>query len=176
MIVEWVVILPFVAAIIVFFGGRVASLIYIKIRQKMPISIESFVSESDRNRLDTECYLVRYSPQEHFKKVFRLLPWSAVGVFIIRANEFEFVGRKLSSLKEVKFSFPKDEARLSYIPKSFVRDGGLSWFAIELDGEEFYFASEQLPVLKDKKESMSTTGIYNLVSDLYINDEEVLKK
>lgn len=120
--------------------------------------------------LSSRAYPACYSSAPHFRNLFRITPWEARGVFIVAEQEFRFEGRGRKG-EHVALQFGKRDAFVTYIPRSFLRDGGLSWFAVRLGDEIHYFTSER--GVPDFSELPTTTGIYEAVTDTYVNHRAV---
>lgn len=118
-----------------------------------------------------ELHPVKYSSEEHFKNHFRYTPWQARGILAIRPGGNTFFGIKEDG-ELINLSFEKNESRVTFVEPKFVRDGGLSWFVIEVNGEKHYFTYESQPNFQDTQvvnNRLTTTGMYEALSDTYLN-------
>ena len=116
------------------------------------------------------CYPVRYCTGRRFRRPLRLVPWDAVGVFVVNDAQFRFLG-KTTRGDSLRLAFPRNDSFISYVEKMFWRDGGLSWFSIEAHGKKFFFSSEgTLPNLSPTSTmTFSTTGIYEKMTERFSN-------
>ena len=150
---------------------RVFSLLFIGFRRRRKIKIDDFLSPTEKAALGDDWHPVRFSSAGLRNKFFRLLPWEAVGVLLVGEKEFRFYGKYLrgsfgkSGGEGLRLSFSRDDTRISYVEKSTLRDGGLSWFKFESGDKEYFFTSET--ALPNFSRQMSTTGIYEFVVDSY---------
>ena len=112
---------------------------------------------------------VFYASQLKFASLFSKLPWEAAGVLVSRAENYEF---HVDSARgpQLLIRIPKQESKIHYLQRGFLRDGGLSWLEIELYGEKHYFtAGKVLPRLEQSSSpQLSTTGVYEALSDTFI--------
>ncbi len=144
--------------------SRLASLAYIKFHRKSTIPVEEFTLGGKLVEPGMSCYPVRYGTASHHRRLFRLLPWEAIGVLLVSDSEFKFLGRKLNG-DAISFILPRNDSFMSYIEKKFIRDGGLSWFTIESAQDCHYFTTEgKLPSLSSQ---FSTTGLYEQLTQAY---------
>lgn len=111
--------------------------------------------------------------------MLKLFPWESRGVLSFDDNEIHYEGSRYKSnllerlgvLKRkpihVKYCFPRQKVKISYIRPDFWRDGGLTWMRMETtQREEFYFTTGRSRLGIDQEETDTTTGIYKLVSDI----------
>lgn len=145
---------------------RIASLILIKFAKPPQSLSTSTMCFRSGLKLGETSHPVRYCSEALFNRRLRLLPWEAVGTFTVGDTNFEFDGVTRDG-KKLHFDFDKLDSRVQYVDRNFLRDGGLSWFAVEFDDVRYYFTSEG--ALPDFETPLTTTGVYEAVSDVYVN-------
>ncbi|MCB0358257.1 MAG: hypothetical protein KDD44_01425 [Bdellovibrionales bacterium] len=163
------------SALVLLLGGfltlRIGTILYARTQPKRRRLAATSLGTSTTS--PTISYPVRYCSESHFHRPFRLRPWEAEGTFSLTDTHFAFAQRSSKTgrfLPQVEFA--KEDCRVEYIPRSFLRDGGLSWFAIEKDGVRHYFnAGRQVDL--SSGESTTTTGVYEAVSDSYVQSSRL---
>lgn len=115
-------------------------------------------NSNDRNKYSVFC-----ASERSLANPIRLFPWESKGILVYDGTDIHYEGEKKSGRK-VKYKFPRQQVKISYVPPKFWRDGGLTWMKMEAHRQKFYFTTGKAPVEIDDNES--TTGLYKLVSDL----------
>lgn len=106
-------------------------------------------------------------------RFFNLFPWESIGLLSFDGNDISFIGYKSRSTRFfkkprkllVRYRFPKNQVRISYIPPNFLKDGGLEWLKLEAHRHKFYFTSGHSKKIKPKSNVATTRKICEIVSD-----------
>ena len=111
--------------------------------------------------------------ERSLSQIFNLIPWESRGVLRFDGLDIHFTGiryrPKFFSLNKtavrVKYKFPRNQVKISYLPSKLFRDGGLSWLKMEVHNRKFYFTSGHHSRLA-KSNQVSTQDIYEIVTDI----------
>ncbi|HMO17365.1 MAG TPA: hypothetical protein PKA63_04525 [Oligoflexia bacterium] len=112
--------------------------------------------------------------------IFRFFPWESRGVISFDGNEIHYegsrhshgilerLGLKRKKNSHIRYRFPRQKVKISYMPPRFWRDGGLTWMKMEAHQENFYFTTgkSRLGIVDNDDGELTTTGIYKLVSEI----------
>lgn len=113
---------------------------------------------------ENDTFSVLCSSEKALKRTFKLLPWESKGKLKFDGSIIEYEGIRRNGGR-VRYQFPRDGVKISYLPPRLLRDGGLTWLKIESPHSKFLFSSiihENI----EMPEAESTTGIYRLVSNV----------
>ena len=107
-------------------------------------------------------------------KPFNFTPWESRGILVFDGTDIHFNGTrdrgKIPFLKKstikVRYKFPKNQVKISYLPPRVFRDGGLSWMKMEIHNKRFYFTSGHRTRLAVGNTKVTTQDIYEIISEI----------
>lgn len=118
------------------------------------------------------CVPVRYASAAFFRRFFNFIPWETTGVLVVSDSEFLFCPQVVNNQHQPSvLRFPRDNCLVVYVERRWIRDGGLSWFYLEVEdpksGENIrhYFSTEgSLPNMTSE---FGTTALYEKMTEQY---------
>jgi hypothetical protein len=136
-------------------------------------SLEKEKSILNNELSDFLSFKVFCASERSLSKLFNLIPWESSGILKFDGSDIHFNGiryrPKFFHLKSktirVKYRFPRNQVKISYLPSRFMRDGGLSWMKMEVHNRRFYFTSGRQNRLA-KNRQVTTQDIYEIVTDI----------
>lgn len=135
--------------------------------------ISGFSDEED-DRDEKHLFKVYCASERNLSKLLNLFPWESSGYLTYDGTNIHYSGIKSKSIgllknspaRKVKYRFPINQVRISYLPPSYMRDGGLEWFKVEAHNRRFYFTSGHNSRIKIGSKQITTQEIYEIVSDI----------
>ncbi len=121
-------------------------------------------------------FRVLCASERSLSKFMNLFPWESKGVLSFDETNIHFIGirsrkiflRKTDSTVKVRYKFPRNQVKISFIPSNFLRDGGFEWVKMEAHKHKFYFTSGHQTRIGMRAKDFSTFDIYDLVTDVYL--------
>lgn len=123
-------------------------------------------------------FCVYCASEESLYNFFNLFPWESRGILSFKDDEICYEGakynpsffRKLRKQKRkaprVRHYFNKQRVKITYMPPSLWRDGGLTWMRLEIDEIPFYFTTGRSRLGVTDIDSERVAGLYELVSEI----------
>jgi len=108
---------------------------------------ESIISSSPRDEVSGQfSFRVFCASERSLSKFMNLFPWESRGVLSFDGTNIHFIGIRtrqvlFSARKakiKVRYKFPRNQVKISFLPSSFLRDGGLEWVKMEAHKHKFY--------------------------------------
>ena len=134
-------------------------------------NIENISFDLDSN--SKSYFNVFCASERSLSQPFNFTPWESRGQLLFDGSDIHFSGvryrSKVFSLRKkavkVKYRFPRNQVKISYLPSRILSGGGLSWLKMEIHNRRFYFTSGHRTQIKVGGPKVTTQDIYEIVSD-----------
>lgn len=147
------------------------------IKTKVAKNIRSVLSSQneEQNGGNTPLsFRVFCASERSLAKVMNLFPWESRGILSFDGADIHFsgvrTGQFLFAAKQpklkVRYRFPRNQVKISFVPSSFLRDGGFEWIKMEAHKHKFYFTCGRKSRIRIGSENYSTLDIYDIISDI----------